>query len=198
MEVVFTHNGMSSDADLELNTFYLTILRSDCSTLLTDAEANAIIDELHVRLDDGDGVFEGTDTSVASVSTLALSPEGEQTVTFTDGDGDVQVSQSGTSSKTYWITIKSTSDASDQDPNAFCVIFDPDADALVDAKSPDRFVSIQDTVPVSTGTTPTAVTVLAFQAETPVDAVLKVGLLATGLGVGAVVVLRRRQRSLSR
>jgi hypothetical protein len=196
MEVVFTHNGGSSDADLELNTFYLKILRSDCSTLLTDAEANAIIDEVHVRLDDGNGTFEVTDTSVVTVTTLSLSTEGVQTVTFTDGDGDVQVSQGGTASRTYWITVKSTSDASNQDPNAFCVVFDPDADALVDAKSPDRFVSIQDTASVSTGTTPTAVTVLAFQAETPVDAALKAGLLVTGLGVVAVVALRRRQRSL--
>jgi hypothetical protein len=147
LKVVFTHNGIASDRDLELNTFNLDLFRSDCSTPLTSAEANAIIANMRVRLDDGDGTFEASDTLVADVDSLSLA-SGVQTVALTDGDANVQVS--ATISKTYWISVLTTADASSQSPNQFCVNFDPDADALVEGKTPDFSVSIQDTEPTDT------------------------------------------------
>jgi hypothetical protein len=192
MEVGFTHNGVSADADLELNTFYLSLFRRDCSIPLTSAEANGFIDEVHVRLDDGDGLFETTDTSVVTATNFTLSGNGVLTMTFTDGDTDTQVSGGGAASKTYWISVKVTDDASSQDPNTFCMVFDPDADALVDAKSPDKFVSIEDTEPVRTATTATAATVVAFRAQTPLNTFLKVGLVLIGLWSAPAVALWRR------
>jgi hypothetical protein len=172
-QVVFTHNGIASDRTLELNTFALDLLRDDCSTPLTSAEANAIIDNLRVRLDDGDAAFEtdGSDSIEADVGTLNLSG-GVQTVTFTDGDSDVQVSAGGVISKTYWISVLTTGDASQQDPRSFCMRFDPDADALVEGKTPDFSVSIQDSEPTDTGGTPTAVDLTSLTATADGSAVL--------------------------
>ena len=149
LKVVFTHNGIAGDRDLELNKFDLDLFQSNCSTALTTGEANAIIDKLRVRLDGGNGTFETSDTLVADVDTLSLDANGVQTVTFTDGDANVRVS--ATNSKTYWISVLMTSDASQQSPNQFCMNFDPDADALVEGKTPDFSVSIQDTGATETG-----------------------------------------------
>jgi hypothetical protein len=155
LKVVLTHNGIAGDRDLELNRFDLDLLRSDCSTALTSAEANALIAHLRVRLDDGDGLFEsgGSDPLVADVDALSLSG-GVQVVAFADGDANVQVSPG--SSKTYWISVLTASNASSQSPNSFCVSFDPDADALVEGKAdglsePDFSVSQQDTDATNTG-----------------------------------------------
>jgi hypothetical protein len=166
MKVVFAHNGIAADRTLELNKFELDLLGSDCSTALTSAEANAIIDNLRVRLDDGDDTFEsdGSDTAVADVGSLSLTG-GVQTVSFTNGDDNVQVTTA--ESKTYWISVLMTSDASSQSPNAFCLNIDPDADALVEGKTPDFSVSQQDTGLTSTGgigAMPTAVELASFSA----------------------------------
>ena len=150
LKVVFTHNGIAGDRDLELNTFNLDLFRSDCSTPLTSAEANAIIANLRVRLDDGDDIFEtdGSDVLVADVDTLSLD-SGVQTVAFSDGDANAQVSATG--GKTTWVSVLTTADASSQAPNCLCANFDPDADALVEGKTPDFSVSTQDTVATDTG-----------------------------------------------
>jgi hypothetical protein len=155
LKVVFAHNGIAGDRDLELNRLDLDLFLSDCSTPLTSSEANAIIANLRVRLDDGDDVFEmdGSDVPVADVDTLSLTG-GVQTVGFADGDANVQVSAGN--SKTYWISLLTTGDASSQSPAAFCANLDPDADALVEGKAdgpsePDFSVSQQDTLATNTG-----------------------------------------------
>ncbi len=150
LQVIFSHNGIAGDADLELNRWDLDLFRSDCTTPLTGPEANAFIDNLRVRLDDGDGNFEtnGSDVLVADVG--ALGPvAGVQMVSFTNGDANVQVSQGGTPSKTYWISILTTANASSANPNQLCLNFDPDSDAIVEGKTPDFSVSIQDTAATS-------------------------------------------------
>jgi hypothetical protein len=177
LKVVFTHNGVAGDRDLELNTSNLDLFRSDCSIPLTSAEANAIVENLRVRLDDGDDVFKTDDTLVADVEALSLAG-GVQTVPFTDGDANVQVS--ATISKTYWISVLTTADASSQSPNQFCLNFDPDADALVEGKSPDPpdfSVSIQDTEPTDTGSvTATGGTIIVEKQTDPAG--------GTGFGFG--------------
>jgi hypothetical protein len=155
LQMAFRHNGLAGDRDLELKTLDLSLFRSDCATPLTSGEANALIDELRVRLDDGDGLFEsdGSDALVADVDALSLTG-GAQTVLFADGDPDVQVS--ATYSKTYWISVLTTGDASFQTPRCLCASVDPDADALVEGKAdgasePDFSVSIQDATATDTG-----------------------------------------------
>jgi hypothetical protein len=155
LKVVFGHNGIAGDRDLELNRFDLHLFHSDCSITLTSAEANALVARLRVRLDDGDDLFEtgGSDLLVADVDTLSL-VGGVQAVAFADGDANVQVSAGN--NKTYWISVLTTSNASSQSPNSFCLSFDPDADALVEGKAdglsePDFSVSQQDTDGTNTG-----------------------------------------------
>jgi hypothetical protein len=170
-KVVFTHNGISGDRTLELNKFDLDLFQSDCSTALTSEQANAIIANLRVRLDDGDDTFEtdGSDTSVAYTDTLRLT-DGVQTVSFTDNDSSVWVTPTTTISRTYWISVLTTPDASSQTPSSFCINFDPDADALVEGKTPDFSVSVENTSPTNTGEqTPTAVTLRSFTARSGLE-----------------------------
>jgi hypothetical protein len=187
IEVEFGHNGIPGDPTLELNTFNLSFAGDDCSTSITSAQLNAIVANLRVRLDDGDGNFETSDTLVVDIDTLALDGNGVQTVAFTDGDTDVQVAVSG--SETYWISVLTTADADQQTPDTFCMIFDPDEDAVVDAKTPDAAVSIRDTDPVYTRNEPTAITLLGLEAS-GVGTALR-GLLALlGVAIGTVAAWR--------
>jgi hypothetical protein len=195
IEVDFGHNGISGDPTLELNTFYLTFAQEDCSTAITSAQLNAIVDNLRVRLDDGDGSFETSDTLVVDIDTLALDGNGVQTVAFDNDDTDVQVSVGGSAS--YWISVLMTSDADQQTPDTFCMSFDADTDAVVDAKTPDAAVSIEDDSIVYTRNEPTAITLLDLEASA-VGSTLR-GLLALlGVAAGLVVTwsVRRRTRAV--
>jgi hypothetical protein len=174
LKVVFTHNGIAADRNLELNKWNLDLLRSNCSTVLTTAEANAIIDRLRVRLDDGDDTFEtdGSDVLISGgdIDTLSLTG-GVQTVTFSNNDLNVQVDQDVTPARTYWISALTTADAQSQDPRSICLNFDPDAHALVEGKTPDFGVTIRDTRATNTGATPLPVTLSYFLATPSADGV---------------------------
>ena len=170
LQIDFTHNGIVADRTLELHSFNLEVYQSDCTTAYNTTDAAAIIDDIYVRLDDGNGTFEGTETAVATVDTLTLTG-GVQTVNFTNDDTDVQVSVGGTVSRTYWVSVKTTADASDQTSSGFCIQVDPDAGFVVEGKTPDFSVSLQDTSPTNTGginNTPTAVRLTSF-AATPTE-----------------------------
>ena len=83
------HNGRVGDTDVELAT--LELLFDDGTTPLTSGQANSLIEDLHVYLDNGSGSFEpGSDTLVTTVGTLALT-SGVQAVSFPDGNANVQV-----------------------------------------------------------------------------------------------------------
>lgn len=175
-KVVFTHNGIDGDRTLELSELNLDVLHIDCTTAYTETAARAIIDDMHVRLDDGDEVFSETvDSAVVTVDTLSLIT-GVQTINFTNNDASVWVTPTTTVSRTYWVSVKTTDDASDQRPNGFCIEIDPDAGILVEGKTPDFGVSQQDTGTTSTGGTsnsaPTAVTLARFEAAPKAGAVL--------------------------
>ena len=176
LKVVFTHNGIDGDRTLELNQLNVDVLHDDCTTPYTTTAASAIIDNLYVRLDDGDGVYSSTlDAVVATTDTLNLT-DGVQMINFTDNDARVWVTQTTTISRTYWISVKTTSNASSQVPNGFCIELDPDADILVEGKTPDFGVSQQDTGPVNTGRigneAPTAITLARFEATSQAGAIL--------------------------
>jgi hypothetical protein len=113
LQIVATHNGRSPDHDAELVTFEL-LLEETAGDPLSDSEANAIIENLHVYQDDGSGVFEaGSDTWVTAVSNLTLT-NGLQTVTFADGDPNVQLAWG--MPRTYFVVVELAANLAD-DPN---------------------------------------------------------------------------------
>jgi Ca2+-binding RTX toxin-like protein len=70
---------------------------------LASSEANALLDNLHIFLDDGSGSFEAAnDTLVTTVSTFSLTA-GVQTVNFADGDPLVQIAYG--QPRTYFVVI---------------------------------------------------------------------------------------------
>ncbi len=168
MRLTLTHNGVSGDPAAEWAQAAFTLYRSDCLTPLTPAEANAFIDALRVRRDDGDGVFSASlDTLIGEAATLSPDSNGVQTLAFTDGDPNAQVGAAA--SAVFWVSVLTTADADAQNPNNLCLQFDPDADALVEAKyaSGDASLSITDSAPVNTNNTPTAVSLQSFSVRSP-------------------------------
>ena len=108
LKIIMTHNGRSGDGDEELATLELLFEESEGDPL-TSAEANAVIGELDIYLDDGSGDLEiGSDILVTTVDTLALS-DGVETVILPDGDASVQV-QYGTP-RTYFVVVQLVADA---------------------------------------------------------------------------------------
>jgi hypothetical protein len=148
LSVSVAHGGISSDHDIELAEWRL-LLEETSSDPLTTAEANALIANLYVYLDDGDASWQATDTQVLTVADLSLT-DGFQTLSFVDGDPMIQVGP-GDDPLVFFVVLQATSDASSHTPNAFSVTFDPDADSIVEDRSTDTSVSIQDTMPISSG-----------------------------------------------
>ena len=115
LQVTAVHNGRPGDHDIELASFDILLEEQDGDPLTT-LEANALIENLSIYLDDGSGVFEiGSDTLVTTISELALT-NGVQTILFTDGDGNVQISQA-VGSRDYFVVIEITADPG-SDPNS--------------------------------------------------------------------------------
>jgi hypothetical protein len=175
LKVVFTHNGIDGDHTLELSQLNLDVLHDDCTTAYITDDADDIIGDIYVRLDDGDDVFSSTvDSVVATAGTLNLSG-GVQTIYFAE-NASVWVTPITTVSRTYWVSVEATGNASQQSQKGFCISLDPDAGILVEGKTPDFGVSLQDTEPTNTGgignDAPTAVTLARFEAASQADAVL--------------------------
>ncbi len=144
LKIVATHRGRTDDKDLELVTFELQFDVSDGQIpirVMTSAEANAVIDTLFIYLDNGSGTFEvGSDTLVTSVATLSLT-SGVQTVTFSDFDTDVRV-EYGTP-ETYFVVVKLTSDAGQQDPRAFIVTHVTESSSTAQHRENDTALSLE-------------------------------------------------------
>ncbi|MDP3938715.1 MAG: thrombospondin type 3 repeat-containing protein, partial [Deltaproteobacteria bacterium] len=118
LKITATHRGRAGDNDVELVTFDL-LFEEMAGDALTSAEANNLIENLHIYLDDGSTVFEsGSDTLVATVVSLSLAA-GVQTASFTDNDVNVQVMQ-GTP-RTYFVVAELTANAGSQVPTTFRV-----------------------------------------------------------------------------
>jgi len=116
------HNGSVTEADVQLVRIELCFTDGGpgCTTSgLTSAEANAIIAELRVHRDDGDGTFEPlVDLLVTSVSDLTL-VDGVQTISF--GAGDPLALVPAGLSASFFVVVQTSSDASAQAPNVFRV-----------------------------------------------------------------------------
>ena len=118
LKIVETHRGRTGDTDIELVTMELLFEESPGDPL-SDVEANALIANLWLYLDDGSGIFEsGSDTTIVSgpITPLILTA-GVLTITFSDADPNVQVAF-GTP-KTYFVVVELKSDAKAQSPNQF-------------------------------------------------------------------------------
>jgi hypothetical protein len=114
LRVTAVHTGRTGDHDVELVNFDILLEEQDGDPLTT-LEANALIENLSIYLDDGSGIFEvGSDTLVTTISDLNLTG-GVQTVGFTDGDGNVQVSFND-GSRVYFVVVEITADPAN-DPN---------------------------------------------------------------------------------
>ena len=104
-----THRGRPGEHDEELTGLELRFEES-AGDPLTSAEANALIENLHVYRDTGSGVFEaGSDTLVITAGTLTLDGTGTMTVPVPDGDASVRVVQ-GTPT-TFFVALELTADA---------------------------------------------------------------------------------------
>ena len=93
LKIVMDHRGRSGDAAVELASLQLRFEADDGgSRVLTSGEANALIDELRIYLDDGDGVFDPADDSLVSTfDTLSLDASGEQAFSIPDDTADAQL-----------------------------------------------------------------------------------------------------------
>ena len=145
------HNGISGDNDLEINKWNILFEETDADPLTT-TEANNIIENLYVYLDDGDGGYDAEDTLVITVASLSLT-DGVQTIIFADGDGNLQITQAA-GSKTYFVVVEMTSNAESQGIASLRVTFDPDADTLNEDRTEDTSVSVADSVETNTGDIP--------------------------------------------
>ena len=124
LRIEMTHRGRSGDSDAELRSLNLRFEGSSGGQSLDPlktGQVNAIIDELRLYLDDGDGSFEpgGDDTLVHTFETLNLDDEGDMTFTIRDDTAAAQV-PFGTPS-TFFLSTLLTADAFSQSPNIFTV-----------------------------------------------------------------------------
>ncbi len=104
-QIDLTHLGWSGDADVAWTTIDLLLEDVTGNDPLTTAEANAIIANLYLYLDDGDGLFNsGSDTLVHTETDLSLT-NGLHTITLTDDDPNSMVSQAVVS-KTYFLAVE--------------------------------------------------------------------------------------------
>jgi hypothetical protein len=133
LQVTVSHNGRPGDNDLELTSLALLFEESPGASLST-AEANALIADLKVYLDDGSGTFEAeNDALVTTITTLSLT-SGRQIVAFTDGEPNLQVAY-GTE-RTFFVVVTLTGNAQNQSPNTFTIthLTDPAGSATSQAE----------------------------------------------------------------
>ena len=140
LRIVAIHRGRSGDTDAELTTFEL-LFEESAGDPLTTAEANHLIENLHIYRDDGSGSFEsGTDTLVATVGTLSL-VAGTQTVTFADGDPNVQLAFGAPI--TYFVVAELTGDAASQTPNQFRVTHVTESSSTAEDRDHDLLLTLE-------------------------------------------------------
>ncbi|MCH8828478.1 MAG: VCBS repeat-containing protein [Planctomycetes bacterium] len=148
LKITATHNGRTGDSDLEIATFELRFERSP-GVPLTTPEANLLIFDVEIFLDDGDGLFDvADDTSVLVVDPLALDLDGNQVVTFADGDADVLITL-GTP-RVYFVVVEITANAFLLDPNTFIVTHVTEASSTAEDAANDITATVDSVTNVST------------------------------------------------
>jgi len=146
-EFTVTHNGISTDNEIEIASVRFQYRDSSNSADLTSAEVNALISSHSLYLDDGDGVFEGVGVETVVPTSVTITASGQ--VTFTVTESKMAVIGPGLTN-TYYYYITLTSGASGATPNSFRVILDPDGVGTnnwneIEDNSSDKIVSIEPT-----------------------------------------------------
>jgi hypothetical protein len=172
LQIRMNHKGRTGDTDEELSTFDLLLEEAEDDPL-TSAEANAIIENLHIYLDDGDETFEeGTDTLVTSIDTLDLT-DGRQTVPFADQDTNVQISYGV--ERMYFVVTELTADADQQTPHQFRITHVTEESSTAEDRDHNIPLTLEYVANVSSGIAnadPTAITLVSFDAMPQGDAII--------------------------
>ncbi|MCP3933882.1 MAG: CSLREA domain-containing protein, partial [Actinomycetia bacterium] len=143
LAATFRVNGRSGDPGGRLSTLFLQF-KDNVGTNLNDAQADALIERLHIYRDTGSGVFESDgDTLVQTVEDFSLLA-GNQTVILPAADPNVLVF----GPSTFFVVAEITADASQQAPNALTVtlvpaggLLDAEGGILLQQESPQPFTS---------------------------------------------------------
>ena len=112
-----THAGRSGDAAEELVEIVLR-LEDSAGVSLTSPQANALIDSLSLYCDDGSGAFDGSDSLVTSLGSLAV-VAGRVTLTVPPGNPDSQVVWGN--DRLLFVVLQLQADAETAEPNRFRV-----------------------------------------------------------------------------
>lgn len=115
LAITADHRGRSEDGDATLRTFQIQLAGSSNGTPLTEAEANALIAELTVWLDDGSGAFEpGADALLVTIDQLTFAVSQLQ-IELPTGDPNVRFGFGAP--RSYWVVVELAADAHLQTPH---------------------------------------------------------------------------------
>ncbi|MCO5190902.1 MAG: VCBS repeat-containing protein [Anaerolineae bacterium] len=118
LKITAIHNGRQGDEAIELETLALRF-EDQGGTPLTTADANALIDNVSLYLDNGDGSFViGEDTSVTSIETINLS---DGVMSWSLPSGETLIQFESQVSRTYFLVVKLTTASASHMPNQFQV-----------------------------------------------------------------------------
>jgi hypothetical protein len=156
---------------VKLTTFELRF-EDNSGTALSTAEAQALVENLHIYLDTGSGTFEeGSDTLVTTFAkgTFSLTA-GVQSFTLPDGDGNMQYAHG--SSNRYFVVVELTSDASQQTPSHIRITHLTEASRTADDPTNNSALTLEFADEVtSSSTMPLIVRLALFEATAQADAI---------------------------
>jgi len=164
LRVISEHRGRTTDHNLELAEWRLH-LADAAGNPLTSEQANALIEDLAVY-HSTNGSWDASDTLLVTVPDLTLT-NGVQTISFADGDSYLGLTPSA--QKAYFVVVTLTQDAAFYTPNSFQLIFDADADSIVEDQTTDTSVIVEDTEPISSGLVQATTTATQVRIESAPD-----------------------------
>ncbi|MCG8455551.1 MAG: FG-GAP-like repeat-containing protein, partial [Holophagales bacterium] len=109
LSFVADHNGLVGEQDGELTSIEI-LFEELAGDPLTSGEANQVVENLFLYLDDGagasPGTWDGADTLVATVANLTLDADGVQSIPLVADDPNVRLVQGST--ETYFVVVETT------------------------------------------------------------------------------------------
>ncbi len=172
--VTLSHRGRLGESPVALTELSL-LFEEAPGDPLTQEEGDALIADVAAHLDDGSGSFEfGSDLALVSGTFVDFFQGG---LTFSSADPRVQVA-AGTS-KTFYVVVRLTGDASLQTPHQFRVVHLGNSGSIVVDATTDRTLRPENPRDVASGTVIATGSDLASPTVTgvfPADAAIDVGL----------------------
>lgn len=164
LKVTLTHEGRPGDDDVELATLDLQF-DNGAGALLSSAQANALIDTLHLFVDSNqNGRYDaGLDALVTSAPTLNLDTHGRMTLVVPDGVPEAAVAPEG--SKAFFVVVETTVDADLQTPSSFRITHLTQSSSTAENRQTDGPLQMEFVADVSSA-------VLLFTDEPPVPPVV--------------------------